>query len=78
MLLAAFDAGVVGGAWMILDDLLQNDTCPVQVDSVITDQFQLGGGTAQGRRLSVHLFNGLMRQLHDVVGRASGGVGIWP
>ena len=77
MLLEAFDAGVTGGAWLILDDLFCNDHCRVRIDSVITELFQLAGGTAQGRRLSVHLFNGLMRRLHCTIAGHSRGAGVW-
>ena len=77
MRLAAFEAGVGGRLWMLIDDLLASDHSRIHLANLKSDDFALSLGTAQGRRLSVHLFNGLMRYLRDCISRRSRGVGVW-
>ena len=61
MRVAAFAAGIPGRLWLLLDDLLSMDHCRVHFGDLQSDVFKLSCGTAQGRRLSIHLFNGQMR-----------------
>ena len=74
---AIFEAGVSGRLWLLIDDLLSSDRGRVHVGDFVSSDFQLEAGTAQGRRLSVALFNGQMRYLHDIVVAHSRGVGAW-
>ena len=69
-----FLAGVRGRVWMLIDDLLRSDRARLRLAGTVTDCFKLAAGTAQGRRLSLHLFNCLMRFLHDAIGRRTPGV----
>ena len=64
---AAFLAGVVGSSWMLLDDLLSQDFARIRLAEIVSERFVAGIGTAQGRKLSVHHFNCLMRSLFDLV-----------
>ena len=71
---AVFEAGVMGKLWLIIDDLLRSDCASINVNGVSSSIFQLVGGTAQGRKISAHLFNCVMRYLHNYIAQASGGV----
>jgi hypothetical protein len=64
---AAFLAGIGGVDWLLLDDILDNDTQRVALQGLISCAFMLGCGTAQGRRFSVQVFNGLLKWLADEV-----------
>ena len=70
-------AGVRGKLWMLLDDLLTNDFSRIHLGNFLSEPFQLHLGTAQGRRLSTDLFNGIMRTLYEYVAARSNGVGAW-
>ena len=74
---ALFEAGVSGKIWMLIDDLLASDHCRLHVGEFISSHFQLDAGTAQGRRLSVALFNGQMRYLHNIMADHTRGTGAW-
>ena len=63
--------------WWLIDDLLSSDLSRIHLASLSSDDFMLSLGTAQGHRLSVHLFNGLMRRLHDCISLHIRGVGVW-
>ena len=77
MRVAAFDAGVSGQLWLLIDDLLASDSCAIRLGELLSDPFSLSLGTAQGRRLSVHLFNGIMAFLKGFLEVHSRGVGVW-
>ena len=77
MLAGLFDAGVTGSQWMLVDDQLRNDTCAIPYGQAVTGTFKLDEGTAQGRKISVDLFNCVMKKLRDYICRASSGVGAW-
>ena len=74
---AVFDSGIHGRLWLLIDDLLSSDHARVHVGDLLSSVFKLDAGVAQGRRLSVALFNGQMRYLHDTIASASRGVGAW-
>ena len=63
MLLNCFDANVVSTFWCLMNDMLQQDKQCLQLHGVLSDVFVLGCGTAQGRRFSIHVFNGLLTWL---------------
>ena len=77
MLKGMFEAGVHGQHWMQFDDALRNDTCAISHESSLSEQFLLDDGTAQGRKISIAAFNCLMRKLHDILSRRSGGIGAY-
>ncbi|CAK0790141.1 unnamed protein product, partial [Prorocentrum cordatum] len=70
MLLGAFQAGVRGPDWLLLDDVLAQDHQRVCLHGFLSPVFALGCGTAQGRRLSVPVFNAQLRWLADEVAPA--------
>ena len=78
MLFGCFSAGIVGGFWMLLDDMFKQDSCRVRLQDLVPDVFNLAQGTAQGIRNSVHLFNCQMKLLFDLIESASSGVAAWP
>ena len=63
MLLCAYWAGITGIEWLLLDDFLRSDRQRVALHGFCSDTFRLGRGTAQGRRFSVLVFNGMLRLL---------------
>jgi len=65
MLVACWMAGVVSVDWLLIDDFLAMDRQRVQLHGFCSETFQLGCGTAQGRRFSVFLMNALLRWLAD-------------
>ena len=69
----AHAAGIVGEDWLLIDDFLDADTQYLQVNSLCSEPFSLGCGTAQGRRFSVHLFNGLLAWLRMEVDKVMPG-----
>ena len=71
---ALFGAGIVGQMWLLLDDLLASDLASVNINGVSSGFFKLYAGTAQGRKLSAHLFNCVMRYLHDCIAQRSQGI----
>ena len=74
MRVAAFLAGIAGPAWYVIDDLLASDHARVHLNGLVSHSFHLQEGTAQGRKISILLFNGPMRFLHDAVATAHDGV----
>ena len=76
MLAGAFEAGVVSNFWMLLDDILRNDVCRLTLAGFLSDKFALQNGAAQGRKLSVDLFNCVMRRLHMILELSSPGVAV--
>jgi hypothetical protein len=69
MKLACAQAGIEGTDWLLIDDVLDVDTQCVHLHGLLSRLFTLGCGTAQGRRFSVHIFNGMLRWLYDEVER---------
>ena len=67
MLLNLHAAGVSGEDWLLMDDILSQDIQRVTVHGITSSTFKLRCGTAQGRRFSVHVYNGLLRWLYDEV-----------
>ena len=63
---AASRAGVHGQLWLLIDDLLASDNSRINLAGACPSTFKLECGTAQGRRLSGHLFNGCMKVQHDI------------
>jgi hypothetical protein len=61
---------------MLLDDILRNDECRLGLAGFLSDKFSLIAGTAQGRKLSVDLFNCLVRQLYVILEQVSAGVAV--
>ena len=74
MMAALFDAKVTGAEWMLIDDIMQHDVGTICMDGVASEVFSLSDGTAQGRKISAHMFNGLMRKLHVLLRSFSAGV----
>ena len=70
MKVAAFRAGVCRDDWLLLDDILDQDRQCVGLMGLASAVFALGAGTAQGRRFSVHVFNGMLKWLADEVDTA--------
>ena len=67
MLFNCFAAGVSTLDWLVIDDVLSMDSQCLQLHGWLSAIFTLGNGLAQGRRFSVHLFNGLLRWLPDEI-----------
>ncbi len=65
MLLNCYLAGVVARDWLLIDDILRQDKQVVELHGVLSAVFVRACGTAQGRRSSLHLFDGLLRSLAD-------------
>ena len=79
MLVNLYAAGVRGRDWLVMDDIVQQDRQTLELHGLLSETFILGCGTAQGRRFSVPLFNGLMRTLRDHLADAvPGGVAAAP
>ena len=74
MRVAAFLAGIAGPAWYVIDDLLASDQARIHLNGFVSPNFHLQEGTAQGRKISILLFNGPMRFLHDAIVSVHGGV----
>ena len=77
MLSALWDAGVRGRLWKVIDDMLRNDSCRIRLGSFVSEGFTLVDGTAQGRMISMYMFNGIIKVLQDVLERFTNGVGGW-
>ena len=73
MRLNCFLAGVVTADWLLIDDILTIDQQCIILHGWLSAAFALGCGTAQGRRFSVHVFNGLLRWLPDEIETLIGG-----
>ncbi|CAE8673199.1 unnamed protein product, partial [Polarella glacialis] len=67
ILLAAYIAGVVGVEWRLLDDCLVMDTVAVQLAGLVSGAFRLTSGTAQRRKLSLHIFSAAFTFLQDIM-----------
>ena len=67
ILLGAFHAGIVGKAWMQLDDELRLDRCRVRLDHAISAPFTVVDGVAQGKKASVHKFNTAATVIKDYI-----------
>ena len=61
------EAGITGIDWLLLDDIMDQDSQCVAMRSLLSRVFRLGCGTAQGRRFTVHVFSGLLRWLFEEV-----------
>ena len=51
---ACYLAGVVETEWCLLDDILWMDQVFVSLMGVVSRTFQLGAGTGQGKKFSLH------------------------
>ena len=79
MLQGCYRALVLGRDWMLIDDVLAMDRQAVELHGVLSAVFVLGCGTAQGRRFSLHVFNGLLKAYADLLCSAvPGGVAAVP
>ena len=58
-------AGITGRDWLLIDDILRSDRQVLELHGILTAVFTLARGTAQGRKFSLHVFNGLLRSLAD-------------
>ena len=77
MRLGLREAGIPNQLWLLLDDLLDQDHVRIHLGDLVSEDFQLASGTAQGRRVSTDMFNGVIRRLHDLITASSHGVGVW-
>ncbi|CAK0861138.1 unnamed protein product [Prorocentrum cordatum] len=68
MLINAHLAGVRGTDSLLLEDFIASDRQFVALQSLASSSFELGGGTAQGRRFSVPVFNAQLKWLYHEVG----------
>ena len=73
MKLNCFMAGIVGQAWLLIDDIMDSDTQCIEVHGLMSALFVLTCGTAQGRTFSIQLFNGLLRWLPDEIEKVLAG-----
>ncbi|CAE8654281.1 unnamed protein product [Polarella glacialis] len=69
----SFQAGVVGKAWMLLDDCLSMDKVCVAYMHLVSSFFDVCAGIAQGRKASVFNFNTAVKSLHDTIALKSTG-----
>ena len=69
MLLNAYGAGVCGDDWLLLDDFMSSDRQYIAFRGHVASLFSLGGGTAQGRKFSVGVFNAQLKWLNEEVYR---------
>ena len=67
LLLATYEAGVVGGAWLLLDDFMRMDSQFVELRDLRSALFKLEAGVAQGKVWATHVFNALQAWLRDAV-----------
>ena len=77
MRIALYQAGIGGHLWLLYDGSLSTDHSRVHTGDFISEEFSMLGGTAQGRRISTDMFNGVIRFLHDLISHFSAGVGVW-
>ena len=74
-----YAVGVRGRDWLVMGDIVRQDKQTLELHGLLSETFILGCGTAQGRRFSVPLFNGLLRTLRDNLAAAvPGGVAAAP
>ena len=67
MLVCAFEAGVCGEDWLLLDDFISMDRQRISLMGLLSPLFVLGCGKAQGRRFSDQVFNSFLRWLKEEV-----------
>ena len=60
MRLALHEDGIPNQEWLLLDDLLDQDHVRIHLGDLVSEDFQLASGTAQGRRVSTDMFNGVV------------------
>ena len=73
MLSCAYKAGIVGTDWLLLHDIIHSDTQQVSMMHLLSAEFKLAAGTAQGRPFSNAVFGVLLVWLRDLVASAVGG-----
>ena len=71
MLVASFEAGIVEGAWQLLEDFLTMDTQCIELDNTVSDKFKLIAGVAQGRKWVSQVFSSVHVWLRDIVARTA-------
>ncbi|CAE8590209.1 unnamed protein product, partial [Polarella glacialis] len=67
MKINCWHAGVKRQDWLLIDDVLDMDTQCLQLHGCLSQLFKLRCGTAQGRKFSIHVFNGLLKWLREAV-----------
>ncbi|CAE8699927.1 unnamed protein product, partial [Polarella glacialis] len=67
MKINCWHAGVKRQDWLLIDDVLDMDTQCLQLHGCLSQLFKLRCGTAQGRKFSIHVFNGLLKWLRESV-----------
>ncbi|CAE8685974.1 unnamed protein product [Polarella glacialis] len=67
MKINCWHAGVKRQDWLLIDDVLDMDTQCLQLHGCLSQLFKLRCGTAQGRKFSIHMFNGLLKWLREAV-----------
>ena len=78
MKLGCYQAGIVSTDWLLIDDIMSMDKQCLHLHGWLSETFVLGAGTAQGRRFSIHVFNGLLKWLQqDVESTLTGGTCAW-
>ena len=77
MRIALYQAGTGGQLWLLFDDLLSADHSRVHAGDFTFEEFNMVGGIAQGRRISIDMLIGVIRFLHDLISQFSAGVGVW-
>ena len=73
-MLRLFRAGVSGGLWHLIDDLVSHRTAAVRVSSRFSDSWDVENGIGQGAILSGFLFNVLVTGLAAEIRRVCNGV----
>ena len=69
MLPGCYSAGIWYWDWLLIDDILRSDQQVLELHGILSTIFALGCGTAQGRKFSLHVFNGLLKTLADELGK---------
>ena len=64
---AVAEAGIKQLDWLLLDDIMDQDCQCLTLHGLLSPVFQLGCGTAQGRKFSVGVCNALLRNLFNEI-----------
>lgn len=67
MLVAVYQAGIVGDEWEIYDDIMRMDHQRIHLAGRLSPIFKLISGTAQGRKISSPVFTTLMTWLQEEI-----------
>ena len=71
-----FAAGIVGRAWLLLDEILHQDRSRTAFADLHSDWLSFQNGIAQGRKSSVHMYNRAAVALRDIVLDAAASVSV--